>query len=323
MALETEDDYQDKIDDLMKEVEKLYDEGTDKGFKLKRLEEIEKEFRALETHRDYQAAYNDEKGELEKVKTAFAKVSEKLVKQIEALEQAIKDARRKLEVEEEEANSCYKEIKDKMNKIFDEAKSKGYKLKRGKVMDFETRKQEILNSLEARAIYKSEKDYIKTVKSMKEKIKELEDEFDRYYTKSAIDKHVKSELESQERLIRARYEREANSIKSKIAYWNRLLDNAHDEAKKQGFKVQRSYETDFEVRALETEKDYQKKLNEIVDENNDVTSEYRDMLARLERFKEKASATARVCKKKFDKYMAEAKSKGFNPKVMDRDTILD
>lgn len=49
MALKTEDDYQDEIDDLMKEIDRLYDEGTDKGFNLKREEEMEQEKRALET----------------------------------------------------------------------------------------------------------------------------------------------------------------------------------------------------------------------------------------------------------------------------------
>lgn len=162
MALETQDDYQDKIDDLMKEVEKLYDEGTDKGFKLKRSEE----------------------------------------------------------------------------------------------MNLEERKQEILANLEERAVYKSEKDYIKTVNSFNEKIKELQDEYDKYYSKSAVEKFIKQELESQERIIRNRYEREGLSLKNKIDYNKKLLENAHNEAKKQGFKVKRSEETDFEVRAkLRQQKD--------------------------------------------------------------------
>ena len=48
MTLKTEDDYQDKIDDLIKEIDRLYDEGTDKGFKLKRGEEMDFEARKQE-----------------------------------------------------------------------------------------------------------------------------------------------------------------------------------------------------------------------------------------------------------------------------------
>ena len=61
MALKTEDDYQDKIDDLIKEIDRLYDEGTDLGFSLKRSED-----RASDTYEWLQKQYDKLGDEYEK-----------------------------------------------------------------------------------------------------------------------------------------------------------------------------------------------------------------------------------------------------------------
>lgn len=135
-ALKTEDDYQDEIDDLIKEIDRLYDEGTDKGFKLKREEEMEQEVRALETQKDYQNAVSEYMAKYEDQLSASYKIEREAKKLMAQAEKIRQDAE--------------KNYFSKAKKLQSEAEGKGFddiKLKRSEEADFATRKNSIIANL--------------------------------------------------------------------------------------------------------------------------------------------------------------------------------
>ena len=246
MALETQDDYQDKIDDLMKEVEKLYDEGTDKGFKLKREEQMDQELRALETEKDYQKEYD----------RLWDKEYNPIIKQMSKVNNKLKSLKKeydndyslysksneykKINAEIEKLNLQSDKIAKKMGDIADEAKKKGFKIKlaRSEASDFEARKneilkennmnleerkQEILANLEVRAL-ETEKDYQR--------------EYDNLV--AVVIKLKKKAQENKEEWLRLKKEEEANL--KWAAVYIKDCDKLVAEAKKKGFKIkEKSY----------------------------------------------------------------------------------
>ena len=263
-ALETEDDYQDKIDDLLREVEDLYDEGTDKGYKLKREEEMEQEERALDTQADYQNEYDENKKKFIEAK----KQKNKAILKLNTAKEDIKKWDKEFEywADQEAMWAGF------MEKLVGKANAKGFKLKRGEQMDFEkrkhsiiagltdleARKQDVLDSLEARAL-ETQEDYQKAYDKLDAKMKKENEE----WSKKSLE--ILDKIEALQSELK-RIEKQSDAIYDKD--WHELKD-IWDEAKKKGFKLKgvfRSEETDFEVRALETLEDYQKQYDKYANE---------------------------------------------------------
>ena len=347
MALETQDDYQDKIDDLMKEVEKLYDEGTDKGFKLKREEDMDQEERALETERDYQKLIDKMQQNINK----SSKEVEKLDNQKKQLQSKIKDIEKdggdtsKLEKQlkeiiqdaNREAQYCG-QMATEINKMYKEGTAKGFKLKkRGEDMDFEarknsiiadltdleSRKNEVLAGLEQRAL-ETQEDYQKAYDKLDAKMKKENEEWSKK-SLEILDKveKLESELSKWNNELK-KIEKQSDAVYDKD--WHGLKD-IWDEAKKKGFKLKGSFRsevTDFETRALETEKDYQneydddkkkfveakKKKNEAIRKLNTAKEDVKKWDKEFNFWAEQEAMFAGF----MEKTVGKAKSKGFKIK---------
>lgn len=213
-ALETQDDYQDKIDDLLKEVEDLYDEGTDKGFKLKREEEMNQEERALETEKDYQKEYDrlqrewdnlrEDCNKLEKIsdkaRAEFNKASGEYMKKVNEL----------------------RKIQTKRDAIYNQARDKGFKLKRGEELSFEERKNSIISDLTNLEERKND-----VLASLEERALETEKDYQKAYDK--INAQWKEQIDIEETLRK--------SMKSKIIKIQNELDDQVTEAKNKAAKL--------------------------------------------------------------------------------------
>lgn len=227
-TLKTEDDYQDKIDDLLKEVEDLITEAEDKGFDVKkREEEMEQEVRALKTEKDYQKAWNDMYEQKQKYKKQVYQFSY----DINELEKQIKI----LSKQKVEAQKLLDESDKELVKIFNEGKKKGFDVKRCEEMDFEARKQEILASLEKRAL-ETEKDYQKAYNEVKEEIEKLLDTYKKVNDKflSQIDS-LKESIKDVERK-RISEEEDANKNHKQL---KDDMEKIYNEAKKKGFSLKK------------------------------------------------------------------------------------
>lgn len=192
----------------------------------------------------------------------------------------------------------------------------------------EERRQQELDAkggIEERAIYSSQKEAQKSYDKVKKTLENLTDEFENHYSPSAINKQIKLELEATERTLRSKYEKEADSIKNKIAIAERILKNIAANAKEDGFDIKRSEDfTNVELRAkLETEKDYQKYLDAKIAESNKYRDEAREIEqnAREEQQKlwDKAIKKANALREKANaifkeayKVYKEGEDKGFN-----------
>lgn len=231
MALETQDDYQDKIDDLMKEVEKLYDEGTDKGFKLKREEEMEQEVRALETEKDYQKKIDSFKDEISYNKQIVKKVEQKMTEEVASIKKKFQKELDNYKVEIEL-------LEEGIANVYKEGTKKGFKLKRSEEMNLEERKQEILASIEARAL-NTQKAYQKEIDKYNEKLKELQDDMDKFYSDAAIKKHLKSYLASMENKFLSQEENGKRECLREIEKCKKIIDQFYKEAKGKGFDVKK------------------------------------------------------------------------------------
>ena len=247
MALETQDDYQDKIDDLMKEVEKLYDEGTDKGFKLKREGEMDQEQRALETQDDYQKAYDKLDAKMKKENEEWSKKSLEILDKVEKLENELSKWNNELKKIEKQSDAVYDKDWHELKDIWDEAKKKGFKLKGSfrsvsrnfesrknsiiaDLTDLEARKNEVLAGLEQRAL-ETEKDYQKQYDKYANEAKKYEEEVKKWQSKidKLPDNHTERELN---KLISEKKEAFDNmtNLKESMLY---ILK----QAKKKGFKI--------------------------------------------------------------------------------------
>ena len=238
-ALETQDDYQDKIDDLMKEVEKLYDEGTDLGFKLKRGEQMDfekrkhsiladltdlearkqdvlagLEYRALNTEKDYQKEID--------------RLTKRADKIYDELDNKVWDEVKKWQKKQAELEADLKEIDGMIKTLAKDAKAKGFTVK--------TRSQEI--DFEVRALG-TQKAYQKEIDKYNEKLKELQDDFDRYYTDAAIKKHLKSYLESMESQFLRAEEKGKQECLREIEKYKKIIEQLYKDAKSKGFDVKK------------------------------------------------------------------------------------
>ena len=303
----TEDEYQDAIHDLMKEVEDLVSEAEDKGFSVKkRDEELDQEERALETKEDYQREYDKWEKEYQKCHGEMQKIAKVLNPYFDRMGD-LKDYMHNLEKgskeyeelkrEYDEMEKKYSKLKDKYDRLMDkrteaenkctdilnEAKKKGFKVKRGAVMSFEERKNSILADitdleerkagviagLELRAL-ETEKDFQK--------------EYDRLYKDGVKFYQLREKLEDKAVLLEKQLkevEKEYELNERDIKNTNARLEQLVKDAKSKGFTIKRSESTDYEVRALKTQDDYQKAVDKIVKEAKANKKEYEAVSERI------------------------------------------
>ena len=253
MALKTEDDYQDEIDDLIKEIDRLYDEGTDLGFKLKREEEMDQEERALETQEDYQR-------ELDRVEDEATKIELQIMDK--------EDEINKLKADIKKLQAKQDPLLDKANKLEAEAKKKGFKLKRSEEADFEIR------ALETEKDYQREYDRIYS--EAEAAGKKLEEEWVKK-NKECTDLHKEMQTAI------AKYQsakKEANQIEGKLEAsdqkYIKMIDKVVAEAKKKGFKIKESHISRGFIIDFETRK------NSIIADLTGLEERKQEVLARLE-----------------------------------------
>lgn len=325
MALKTEDDYQDEIDDLKKEIDRLYDEGTDKGFKLKREEEMEQEQRALETEKDYQREYDAIYKEAETISKKLESEALELLDKYNAAHRELKevqnkyvDLKKKYAVAENKLEESDQKYIKKLDKLVEEAKKKGFKIKEGVIdrnlptefetrknliiadlTDLEARKNEVLQSLEARAL-ETQEDYQSEIKYYKEDIsfyenyiKEHQSNVEKYEV--YIDKH-KPNIEKYEKLIK-----EAKDA----------IEKLYKAGTKKGFKLKRGADLDFETRAMDNQKAYQQEINDWAEQVEDRIEKYKRDLESAEYWKEEAQKDYKSMLDVYD----EGTKKGFKLKV--------
>ena len=345
MALETEDDYQDEIDDLMKEIDRLYDEGTDKGFKLKREEDMDQEERAT-NDKELQKKLGDRGKKIDQLKELDEEYSELKIqlKKLEDDEDLIKSVdgmnsnKKRIDKIKAEMKILEKEKKTLSSQI-DKLTDKIEELQRGEDMDFETRKnsiiadltglearkQEVLDRLELRAL-ETEKDYQR--------------EYDRLYAEAeSIGKKLEAEGEKKVKEYNDLYDemqstiskyqmakKELKQIEDKLEAsdqkYIKMIDKLVAEAKKKGFKIKeshisRSLTTDFELRALETEKEYQNNIDVAKKNLKSGEENIKNMTKKIKELEDSIKATEdlmELYKDRIDRVYKEGTKKGFKLK---------
>ena len=244
-------DYEDKLKELGKndrvtkealkkveDIEKKLNTSVREYLKKNRSEEFFDviEARALNTQEDYQKEYD----RLSKLLHTLAAEGRKIDEEIKKAD----DIRKK------KTEVCNR-ILDKLLDIEREAKAKGFKLN---VSDKRRRSFETTDNIELRAL-KTKKDYQKEYDKVDEEFEKAHDELTKVITE-----------------LRELEKKRSNNYKVLQGIRRRRWD-LEDEAKAKGFKlkIERSFETTdtIELRALETEKDYQKKIDEWAEQVQD------------------------------------------------------
>ena len=233
------------------------------------------ELRALETEKDFQKAYDkinaQWKEQFDLEETLRNSMKSKIAKMQNELDDQIAEAK----------NKAAKLFKEKQ-KIWFDAKNKGFDLKeRSAELDFETRALE------------TEKDYQREYDALME----------------LIHKEQKAARESKEEwlIFKAQEEKHLKYAANYIKESNELVA----EAKKKGFKLKRSEETDFEVRFLKTQKDYQQEIDDWAEQVEDRLEKVKFAEEDAKYWKEEAKADA----KSMEKVYKEGTAKGFKLKM--------
>lgn len=292
--------YQSKRDYVVDAMNKIVSDAKAEGVKIKErpikyykikrsesMDELELEERAsFDSQKEAQKYYDDCKKEYEKQ----LNLKKTLIKQITAVEEQYKKVEKEMS-----------DILSEMEKTVSMAKADGFTIKRSEDND----------NLEYRAL-NTQKDYQKAIDELWDEIDDLLGEGKKYLDKIDMIRAKISPIEDQAKKLRKEAESKGFKIKSKSM--------AND---KYYIQIVRSKEesSDIELRALETQEDYQKAIDKLRNEANKYNKLANDCEKDTNDYIKKKSIERNMYLKKVEEILDEifdikdeAKKKGFNIK---------